>query len=83
MLSSFDFKVLQNLIDESLASVDETIELIITDANRQDFQKYESSLNRLHQLRYISLNRYSSWESEIWEVKVASSGYRYLEDIVE
>ena len=82
MLNSFSLRVLQNIADESLGTVDEIVELIVTEENKQDFQKYEFPINELDRVGFISLNRYSSLKGEIWEIKVTLEGYEYLKDIV-
>ena len=80
MLNSFSLRVLQNIVDESLGTVDETVELIVTQENKQDFQKYEFPINELNRVGFISLNRYSSLKGEIWKIKVRLEGYEYLKD---
>ena len=78
MLDSFSYKVLQNIVDESLSVADETVELTITEDNRQDFQKYDFCINKLHQIGLIYLNRYFSLKGEVWKIKVTLQGYEYL-----
>ena len=82
MLNSFGLRVLQNIVDESLGTIDETLELIVTEENKQNFQKYEFPINELDRVGFISLNRYSSLKGEIWEIKVTLEGYEYLKSRV-
>ena len=64
----------------ALGTVDEIVELIVTEENKQDFHKYEFPINELDRVGFISLNRYSSLKGEIWKIKVTLEGYEYLKD---
>ena len=80
MLDLFSHKVLQNIVDESLATVDETVELTITEDKEQDFQKYGFCINKLSQMGLIDLDRYFSLKGEVWKIKVTFQGYEYLKN---